>query len=157
MSIAALVRTAAERFGARIAVQDDTISRTFAQLSERAHRLAVGLRRSGVPAQSRVMCLLPNSVDAVEVDLALAGTGEAASGRFFAAESRESQALQAQRDINSMQRLRGVDAGRSRIQGRSWSDKQSEAGMSRFCAYGSERKGARGLPWGRTAHAGVAR
>ncbi|MGF2945330.1 AMP-binding protein [Mycobacterium sp. Lab-001] len=72
MSIAALVRTAAERFSARIAVQDDTVSRTFADLSERAHRVAVGLRRSGLPVQSRVMCLLPNSVDAVEVDLALA-------------------------------------------------------------------------------------
>ena len=41
-----------------------------------------------------------------EVDLALAGTGEATTGNFFAPESRETQALQALRDIISMQRLR---------------------------------------------------
>ena len=41
-----------------------------------------------------------------EVDLALAGTGEATSGSFFTPESRETQALQALRDIISMQRLR---------------------------------------------------
>lgn len=41
-----------------------------------------------------------------EVDLALAGTGEATTGNFFVPESRETQALQALRDIISMQRLR---------------------------------------------------
>lgn len=75
MSITALVRTAAERYGTAVAVEDSAGSRTFADLSDRVHLLAAGLLLAGVPPKARIVCLLPNSVSAVEVDLALAVGG----------------------------------------------------------------------------------
>src|SRR5690606_25720015 len=71
MSIASVVRAAAERFGARVAVRDDARSLTFAALSDRVHGMAAGLAGHGIPPNATVAVLLPNSVAAVEVDLAL--------------------------------------------------------------------------------------
>ncbi|RVW09779.1 long-chain fatty acid--CoA ligase [Prescottella agglutinans] len=71
MSIASVVRVAAERFGPDIAVEDDTRSLTFTELSDRVHRLAAGLDRIGLTPGSTVLVLLPNTTAAVEVDLAL--------------------------------------------------------------------------------------
>ncbi|MGF7121908.1 class I adenylate-forming enzyme family protein [Rhodococcus sp. BE178] len=72
MSIAEVVRTAADRYGPAIAIQDNCESRTFTELSDRAHALAGGLHGLGIAAGSRVVVLLGNSAAAVEVDLALA-------------------------------------------------------------------------------------
>ncbi|MDH6679971.1 acyl-CoA synthetase (AMP-forming)/AMP-acid ligase II [Rhodococcus sp. LBL1] len=71
MSIASVVRVAAERFGPDVAVEDGTTSLTFAELSDRVHRLAAGLAQVGLTPGSTVLVLLPNSTAAVEVDLAL--------------------------------------------------------------------------------------
>lgn len=71
MSIASVLRVAAERFGPDIAVEDDARSLTFTELSDRVHRLAAGLEQIGVTPGSTVLVLLPNSTAAVEVDLAL--------------------------------------------------------------------------------------
>lgn len=72
MSIADVVRTAADRFGPAIAIEDSCGTRTFTELSDRAHALAGGLHDLGIAAGSRVVVLLGNSSAAVEVDLALA-------------------------------------------------------------------------------------
>ncbi|NKS71259.1 AMP-binding protein [Rhodococcus hoagii] len=72
MSIAEVVRTAADRYGPATAIQDSCQSRTFTELSDRAHALAAGLHGLGIAAGSRVAVLLGNSAAAVEVDLALA-------------------------------------------------------------------------------------
>lgn len=72
MSIADVVRSAADRHGPDIAIQDGARSRTFAELADRVHGLAAGLIDSGLPRGGVVLVLLPNSVAAVEVDLALA-------------------------------------------------------------------------------------
>lgn len=71
MSIASVVRIAAERFGLGVAVEDGTTSLTFTELSDRVHRLAAGLTQIGVTPGRTVLVLLPNSTAAVEVDLAL--------------------------------------------------------------------------------------
>lgn len=71
MSIASVVRAAAERFGPDIAVEDGATSLTFTELSDRVHRLAAGLTQIGVTPGATVLVLLPNSTAAVEVDLAL--------------------------------------------------------------------------------------
>ncbi|WFR71529.1 class I adenylate-forming enzyme family protein [Prescottella defluvii] len=71
MSIASVVRVAAERFGPDVAVEDGTTSLTFTELSDRVHRLAAGLAQVGVAPGSTVLVLLPNSTAAVEVDLGL--------------------------------------------------------------------------------------
>lgn len=71
MSIASVVRVAAERFGPDVAVEDGTTSLTFTELSDRVHRLAAGLVQIGVTPGRTVLVLLPNSTAAVEVDLAL--------------------------------------------------------------------------------------
>ncbi len=72
MSIADVVRTAADRYGPAIALEDDHATRTFTELSDRAHALAGGLHNLGITAGTTVVVLLGNSVAAVEVDLALA-------------------------------------------------------------------------------------
>ncbi|QBJ96371.1 long-chain fatty acid--CoA ligase [Rhodococcus sp. ABRD24] len=72
MSIADVVRTAADRYGPAIAIEDSCESRTFTELSDRAHALAGSLHGLGIAAGSRVVVLLGNSAAAVEVDLALA-------------------------------------------------------------------------------------
>ncbi|CAM2849383.1 AMP-binding protein [Prescottella defluvii] len=72
MSIADVVRTAADRYGSAIALEDSCGTRTFTELSDRVHALAGGLRDLGVAAGSRVVVLLGNSTAAVEVDLGLA-------------------------------------------------------------------------------------
>ncbi|WP_067855849.1 class I adenylate-forming enzyme family protein [Nocardia shimofusensis] len=71
MSIANVVRTAAERFGADLAVADGARSLSFAELSDRVHRLAAGFAARGVAPGGAVSVLLPNSVASIEVDLAL--------------------------------------------------------------------------------------
>ena len=71
MSIASVVRVAAERFGPDVAVEDGTTSLTFRELSDRVHRLAAGLAQIGVEPGRTVLVLLPNSTAAVEIDLAL--------------------------------------------------------------------------------------
>lgn len=71
MSIANVVRTAAETYGTDIAVTDRARSLSFAELSDRVHRLAAGFAARGVEAGGAVLVLLPNSVAAIEVDLAL--------------------------------------------------------------------------------------
>ncbi|WP_430334260.1 class I adenylate-forming enzyme family protein [Rhodococcus sp. ACT016] len=75
MSIADVVRAVADRYGPRIALEDGSGSRTFADLADRVHRLAAGLADRGLPPGATVLVLLPNSVEAVEVDLALAVGG----------------------------------------------------------------------------------
>lgn len=72
MSIADVVRTAADRYGPATAIEDSHGTRSFTELSDRAHALAGGLRDLGIAVGSRVVVLLGNSVAAVEVDLALA-------------------------------------------------------------------------------------
>ncbi|GAA4471875.1 long-chain fatty acid--CoA ligase [Rhodococcus olei] len=72
MSIADVLSAAADRYGPAIAIEDGCGTRTFTELSDRAHALAGGLRRLGIAAGSRVVVLLGNSIAAVEVDLALA-------------------------------------------------------------------------------------
>jgi acyl-CoA synthetase (AMP-forming)/AMP-acid ligase II len=71
MSIANVIRSAAERFGTAVALQDDDGAVTFSDLSTRVHRLAAGLEAVGVAPGATVLVLLPNSVASVEVDLAL--------------------------------------------------------------------------------------
>lgn len=72
MSIADVVRLAADRYGLTIAIEDSRDTRTFTELSDRAHALAGGLLGLGLAAGSRVVVLLGNCTAAVEVDLALA-------------------------------------------------------------------------------------
>lgn len=72
MSIANVIRTAAERFASRVAVQDADGAVTFDELSARVHELAAGLIDAGVAPGRPVLVLLPNSVAAIEIDLALA-------------------------------------------------------------------------------------
>ncbi|MFC9787485.1 class I adenylate-forming enzyme family protein [Rhodococcus sp. NPDC127528] len=72
MSIADVVRTAADRYGPAIALEDGCGSRTFTELSDRAHALAAGLHGLGIAVGGRVVVLLGNALAAVEVDLALA-------------------------------------------------------------------------------------
>lgn len=76
MSIANVIRTAAEQFGPSVAVQDADGVVTFADLSARVHRLAAGLDAVGVTPGAAVLVLLPNSVASVEVDLALTIGGQ---------------------------------------------------------------------------------
>lgn len=76
MSIATVIRTAAERFGSAVAVQDGDGAVTFTELSARVHRLAAGLSAIGVESGSTVLVLLPNSVASVEVDLGLTIGGQ---------------------------------------------------------------------------------
>ncbi|MFC9515060.1 class I adenylate-forming enzyme family protein [Nocardiaceae bacterium NPDC056970] len=71
MSIADVVRAAVDRYGSAIALEDSHGTRTFAELSDRAHALAWGLRDLGIVAGSRVAVLLGNSTAAIEVDLGL--------------------------------------------------------------------------------------
>lgn len=75
MSIARLIDTAADRFGDAIAVEDRYRSLSYAELADRVHRLAQGLRDRDLSPGSPVSVLLPNSVGAIEVDLALAIAG----------------------------------------------------------------------------------
>src|SRR5690606_33795738 len=71
MSIANVVRTAAEEFGAALAVRDGARSLSFAGLSDRVHRLAAGFAARGIETGDTIAVLLPNSVASIEVDLAL--------------------------------------------------------------------------------------
>ncbi|MFI6430353.1 class I adenylate-forming enzyme family protein [Rhodococcus oryzae] len=71
MSIADVLRTAADRYGPAIAIEDSCKSRTFTELSDRAHALAGALDDLGLAMGGRVVVLLGNVVEAVEVDLAL--------------------------------------------------------------------------------------
>ncbi|ORI19271.1 class I adenylate-forming enzyme family protein [Rhodococcus sp. 1168] len=71
MSIANVVRDAADKYGPSVAVEDNERSLTFSELSDRVHQLAVGLDNFGVSRGGTVLVLLPNSVASVEVDLAL--------------------------------------------------------------------------------------
>ncbi|ANY25204.1 class I adenylate-forming enzyme family protein [Gordonia terrae] len=75
MSIANVIHTAAEAFGERVAVEDRDGSVTFTDLRDRVHRLAAGLAPLGVDPGDTVLVLLPNSVAAIEVDLALTISG----------------------------------------------------------------------------------
>ncbi|MDL9948902.1 class I adenylate-forming enzyme family protein [Gordonia sp. ABSL11-1] len=75
MSIADVIRTAADTFGDRVAVEDSDGLVTFTDLCDRVHRLAAGLGTLSVNLGSTVLVLLPNSVAAVEVDLALTISG----------------------------------------------------------------------------------
>ncbi|MHA3021819.1 class I adenylate-forming enzyme family protein [Mycobacterium sp. BMJ-28] len=74
-SLNEVLASAADRFGAAIAVEDADGALTYADLADRVQRLARGLRDQALTPGSPVLVLLPNSVAAIEVDLALAVAG----------------------------------------------------------------------------------
>lgn len=75
MDIGYLVRRAVGEHGAQIALRCGDQSRTYAQLDERAQRLANGLRARGLRPGDHVAVLLENRVEYPEVDLGLAYAG----------------------------------------------------------------------------------
>ncbi|MGZ3439771.1 MAG: AMP-binding protein, partial [Polyangia bacterium] len=78
MTIAALLATAAERWGERIFVVDDAgASWSFAAIEQRARQAAAGLRARGVSAGDRVALMAGNSVDFVAGWLGVVGLGAA--------------------------------------------------------------------------------
>jgi acyl-CoA synthetase (AMP-forming)/AMP-acid ligase II len=78
MTIAALLATAAERWGERVFVVDDAgASWSFAATEERARRAAAGLRARGIGAGDRVALMAGNSIDFVAAWFGVVGLGAA--------------------------------------------------------------------------------
>ncbi len=67
----ALLRARAAEHGDRVAIVDERRRITYAELDERADRLAAGLRELGIGAQDRVVLQLPNIAEFFEVCFAL--------------------------------------------------------------------------------------
>ena len=74
-SLGAFLTSVAGRFPERTAVVDATHRWTFAELDQRAHRLAAGLHGLGLRAGDRVVLQLPNVAGFVEVLFALFRVG----------------------------------------------------------------------------------
>ncbi|MDN5805069.1 MAG: acyl--CoA ligase, partial [Microlunatus sp.] len=70
-----VLERAARHHGDRPAVQDGTTALTFAELHDRARRLASGLLSSGLRPGDRVLEALPNSCDLLVSEMALALAG----------------------------------------------------------------------------------
>ncbi|MAL06895.1 MAG: AMP-dependent synthetase [Microbacterium sp.] len=70
-----VVDHAADAWPDRIAVRDRSRALTFAELRDRSRRLADGLLRSGLRRGDRVLEALPNGVDLLLCELALAAAG----------------------------------------------------------------------------------
>jgi long-chain acyl-CoA synthetase len=66
-SVASIFEAAYERFAGRPALLGDTVTRTYAELGERAHRFASALRGLGVERGDRVVIVAPNSLPYIEV------------------------------------------------------------------------------------------
>ncbi|MGH8877520.1 MAG: class I adenylate-forming enzyme family protein [Stackebrandtia sp.] len=75
MDVCTLVRRSAQRFGPRIAIEDDKRSLSFAQLDIRTRRLANGLLSLGLRPGDRVLDLQHNQCSYVETDLACMAAG----------------------------------------------------------------------------------
>lgn len=75
LSVGEVLEHAAERYGNRPAVQDAAGMLTFAELRDRARRLADGLLRNGLQPGDRVLEALPNSCDLLVSEMALALAG----------------------------------------------------------------------------------
>ncbi len=67
VSVASIFEGAYERFGRRPALIGGDVSRTYAELGERAHRFASALRTLGVERGARVVIVAPNSPAYIEV------------------------------------------------------------------------------------------
>ena len=67
----ALLRARAAERGDRVAIVDERRRITYAELDERADRLAAGLRELGIARQDRVVVQLPNIAEFFEVCFAL--------------------------------------------------------------------------------------
>lgn len=70
-----LLARLAEQHGDRTAVVDGTVRISYAELDERAHRLAVGLYDCGIRRGDRVIVQLPNIAEFFDVTFALARLG----------------------------------------------------------------------------------
>lgn len=66
-SVATIFEDSYERFAARPALIGDGVTRTYAELGERAHRFASALRGLGVEPGDRVAVVAPNSLAYIEV------------------------------------------------------------------------------------------
>lgn len=75
MNVAFLVARASRFFGDRVFAFDATRSLSFRQLDERTNRLAHGLRARGIGVRDRVALILPNSIEWIEGDFAIAKAG----------------------------------------------------------------------------------
>lgn len=70
-----ILRTTFERFPTRLAVADGSRELTYADLEDRAARIAHGLLQLGGRPEDRVLLLAPNRCEWLEVDVALALSG----------------------------------------------------------------------------------
>ena len=66
-SVASIFEDCYVRFASRPALIGDSLTRTYAELGERAHRFASGLRALGLEPGDRVAIVAPNSLSYIEV------------------------------------------------------------------------------------------